>query len=416
MSARDPLDTRVFAMGESGLVAPDFPALTTAEIARVLDLPDERCDGVPGTDATGAGRTDVRGGTAAVGSPGAGPEIGSPSVGPEIGSPRAGPVIEWRSPRPLSSTARVRAGDGTRVIVKRMPSALRNLAALETEHAYMDHLRAHGIPIPRTRAVESGEFTYEIQELGVGEDRYRDEFSWSPYYSAREADAAGAALARLHRAAVGFDAPQRPPGPLRVAVCVDPIGTIEDYCAARPEVGDFLAELDWRRDWEPLTDRSRDLADRIAAVAPLWTHNDWHPTNLLWTGAEVTTVLDFGLSNRTLAVFDLATAIERFAVDWLGTGARRVHTKQLIAFLRGYNEIRSLDAIERDLLPDIFPLVHIAYELSEIDYFLTIPPRREVRAAGIAYRNYLLGRSVWAASSEGNAFTTMLRGLSVDCC
>ncbi|MEU8393499.1 hypothetical protein, partial [Micromonospora sp. NPDC048843] len=105
-----------------------------------------------------------------------------------------------------------------------------------------------------------------------------------------------------------------------------------------------------------------------------------------------------------------------FAVDWLGTGRLRVRTEQLTAFLRGYNEIRPLDAAERALLPDIFPLVHIAYELSEMDYFLTIPPRRQVSAARIAYRKHFLGRSVWAASAEGNAFTTMLRGLSIECC
>ncbi len=385
MSAREPgLDSRVFAMGENGLVAPDFPPLTTAEVARVL----AESDAVAG-DRPGLG---VR------------------------GEESGGPVVEWRSRRPLSSTARIRLPDDSRVVVKRLPSALRDPRTLAPEHAFADHLRAHGIPTPRMRALRRGEFTYEIQELGVGEDRYRDEFSWSPYHSTREAAAAGAMLARMHLAAAGFDAPERPPRPLLAAVCVDPIVTIEHYCTARPEVGRFLAELDWRRDWEPLANRSRGLENRIAALPPLWTHNDWHPTNQLWTGDEITAVLDFGLANRTLAVFDLATAIERFAVDWLATDGYRVRTEQLIAFLRGYNEIRPLDAAERALLPDIFPLVHIAYELSEMDYFLTIPPRRRVRAARIAYRNYFLGRSVWAASAEGNAFTTMLRGLSIECC
>ena len=387
MSAEDPgLDSRVFAMGESGLVAPDFPPLTTAEVARVIADSAE----VPGE------------------------WFGPVARGEESG----GPVIEWRSRRPLSSTARIRLADGTRVVVKRLPSALRDPETLAPEHAFADHLRARGIPIPRMHAVRRGEFTYEIQELGVGEDRYRDEFSWSPYHSVREAAAAGAVLARLHLAAAGFDAPERSPQPVHAAICTDPMVTIEGYCAARPDVGRFLAEMDWRRDWEPLADlaRSRDLARRIGSLPPLWTHNDWHPTNLLWTGDAVTAVLDFGLANRTLAVFDLATAVERFAVDWLAADGYRVRTEQLIAFAHGYNEIRPLDAAEWALLPDIFPLVHIAYELSEMDYFLTIPPRRQVRAARIAYRNYFLGRSVWAASAEGNAFTTMLRGLSIECC
>ncbi|MCC3317141.1 phosphotransferase enzyme family protein [Nocardia africana] len=347
----------------------------------------------------------------------------------ESGAP---PVIEWRSRRPLSSTARVRLGDGTRVVVKRMPSALRDPATLAPEHAFMNHLRAQGISIPRVRTAEHGEFTYEIQELGAGEDRYRDDFSWSPYHSVADAAAAGAMLARLHLAAVGFDAPERPPHPLLAGLCTDPAAAVDRYVAARPEVGRFLAaERDQdaaRSTAGPPPGRPRatdgpasrsELAAAVATLPPLWTHNDWHGTNLLWSDGRIATVLDFGLANRTVAVFDLATAIERFAIDWLSIaadGPAHVQTGQLAAFLRGYGEIRPLHPMEREVLPDLFPLVHIVYELSEIDYFLTIPPRRQVRNARIAYRNYFLGRSVWAASAEGKAFTTMLRRLSAECC
>lgn len=351
-------------------------------------------------------------------------------LGDLFAEPGATPVIEWRSRRPLSSTARVRLGDGTQVVVKRMPSALRDPGTLAPEHAFMNHLRAQGIPIPRVRATERGEFTYEIQELGAGEDRYRDDFSWSPYHSAADAAAAGAMLARLHLAAVGFEAPERPPHPLLAGLCTDPAATVDRYVAARPEVGRFLAA-------EPHPDAGRsqagppvdlpgatdapasELAAAVATLPPLWTHNDWHGTNLLWSDGGVTAVLDFGLANRTVAVFDLATAIERFAVDWLSIaagGPARVQAGQLGAFLRGYCEIRPLHRVEREVLPDLFPRVHIVYELSEIDYFLTIPPRRQVRNARIAYRNYFLGRSVWAASAEGKAFTTMLRRLTAECC
>ena len=55
-------------------------------------------------------------------------------------------------------------------------------------------------------------------------------------------------------------------------------------------------------------------------LAPLWTHNDWHASNLLWSSrephAEVASILDFGLSDRTSAVYDLATAIERNTIPW----------------------------------------------------------------------------------------------------
>lgn len=341
----------------------------------------------------------------------------------------AAPVIEWRSRRPLSSTARVRLSDGTRVVVKRMPSALRDPATLAPEHAFMNHLRVQGIPIPRVRTAEHGEFTYEIQELGAGEDRYRDDFSWSPYHSVADAAAAGAMLARLHLAAVGFDAPERPPHPLVAGLCTDPDAAVDRYVAARPVVGRFLAgqHPDATRAQAGLPPRSTDAAfpagskpaAAVATLPALWTHNDWHGTNLLWSDGGITSVLDFGLANRTVAVFDIATAIERFAIDWLSVaagGPARVQAAQLAAFLRGYGEIRPLHRVEREVLPDLFPLVHIVYELSEIDYFLTIPPRRQVRNARIAYRNYFLGRSVWAASAEGKAFTTMLRRLTAECC
>ncbi|MGW5516065.1 phosphotransferase enzyme family protein [Nocardia africana] len=340
----------------------------------------------------------------------------------------ATPVIEWRSRRPLSSTARVRLGDGTRVVVKRMPSSLRDPATLAPEHAFMNHLRAQGIPIPRVRTAEHGEFTYEIQELGAGEDRYRDDFSWSPYHSVADAAAAGAMLARLHLAAVGFEAPERPPHPLLAGLCTDPAAAVDRYVAARPVVGRFLAAERHPDATGPPVDRPcttdgpvspSELAAAVATLPALWTHNDWHGTNLLWSDGGITAVLDFGLANRTVAVFDLATAIERFAIDWLSIaagGPAHVRTGQLAAFLRGYGEIRPLHRMEREVLPGLFPLVHIVYELSEIDYFLTIPPRRQVRNARIAYRNYFLGRSVWAASAEGKAFTTMLRRLSAECC
>ncbi|WP_157163469.1 phosphotransferase enzyme family protein [Nocardia aobensis] len=399
----------VFAMGESGSAAPDFPPLTTGELTTLLAETAEVPRGRMGT-----ARGDI-------------------ATGAESGGAL---VIEWHSRRPLSATARVRLGDGTRVVVKRMPSALRDPGTLAPEYAFMNHLRGQGIPIPRVRSVQQhGEFTYEIQELGIGADRYRDDFSWSPYHSLADATAAGAMLARLHLAATGFEAPERPPHPLSAALCTDPIAGIERYAAHRPPVARFLAARHWRADWEPIVAQYADghtsadtapdgpavddLSAAVATLPALWTHNDWHGTNLLWSDGGIATVLDFGLANRTVAVFDIATAIERFAIDWLSVaagGPARVQAAQLAAFLRGYGEIRPLHRVERDVLPDLFPLVHIVYELSEIDYFLTIPPRRQVRNARIAYRNYFLGRSVWAASAEGKAFTTMLRRLTAECC
>ncbi|MGF6888770.1 Ser/Thr protein kinase RdoA (MazF antagonist) [Nocardia sp. GAS34] len=383
MTARDRADAGlVFGMGEARMAEPDWPPLTLDEINSVL----ADCD-------------SVSGGLAA--------------------------EIEWRSPRPLSSTVRVRLDDGARLVVKRLPVALRDADALAEEHAFMNHLRARGIPIPEVWSRTHGEFSYEFQAPGSGDDAYRGDFSWSPYRSTGHAAAAGAMLARIHCAARGFDAPSRPPLPLLSAQCTDLVPGVERHAAARPALGAFLSERDWQAELGPGVPPAVDLA----GLEPLWTHNDWHATNLLWRsdsargsagGGElaadsadaITAVFDFGLANRTTAVFDLAVAIERFAVDWIGlrdTGVARIHTDQLAAFLRGYAEIRPLALRERAVLPEIFPLAHVHYQLSEIDYFLSVLPRPGAGNADIAYRHYFLGHLRWAESERGREFLDLLR-------
>ena len=63
------------------------------------------------------------------------------------------------------------------------------------------------------------------------------------------------------------------------------------------------------------------LLPLLPALPPLWTHNDLHASNLLWSDAsddaQATAIIDFGLADRTNAVHDLAHAIERNIVEWL---------------------------------------------------------------------------------------------------
>lgn len=316
-------------------------------------------------------------------------------------------AIEWRSPRPLSSTAGVRMADGAQIVVKRLPTTLRDAAALAEEHEFMAHLRERGIPIPVVRSFTRGDFSYEIHAPGVGDDRYRGAFSWTPYTSRAAAASAASMLARLHVAAEGYDAPSRALRPLSPSLCTDLVATVERRIAVAPALAAFLADRHWRDDVEP---RRVDIAD----LEPLWTHNDWHGTNLLWQGDSVSTVIDFGLANRTTAVVDIATAIERFAVDWISLrngGPANLRIAQITAFLDAYNRIRPLTAAERAALPTVFPLVHADYALSEIDYFLTVLPRPNLENAEIAYRDYFLGHIQWLTTSQGQAFLDLLRTL-----
>ncbi|MCU1646568.1 MAG: hypothetical protein JWN03_6843 [Nocardia sp.] len=357
---------RVFGMGSDPLVGPDWPPLTGPEITTLLD---------------------------------------------------ADAVIEWRSPRPLSATAQARTASGLSVIIKRLPRTLRDATALAEEHGFMNHLRENGIPIPRVLLTrEMGEFAYEVQELGIGDDLYRGTFSWSPYQSRAQAESAGRVLARLHLAAIGYNAPPRPPRPLLASFTVfaapDPITAIEKLAAARPALTAFLDTRDWRADVErlhlPFHARLYPLLD---GVSPRWTHNDWHGTNLLWQHETPSTVIDFGLCDRTTAIHDVAIALERCAVDWISLrngGPARIQVEQVDAFLNGYESIRPLTSTESRALPDLLPLVHAEYELSEIDYFLSVIPGSNPANAEIAYNHYFLGHTAWW-STAGEPLLTHLR-------
>lgn len=333
--------------------------------------------------------------------------------------------IEWRSPRPLSTTARIRLADGRRLIVKRLPLGLRTPEALAEEHGFMDHVRERGIPVPAARtAGVRGDFVYEVQELGEGQDMYQSAFSWSPYTPSYHVGVAGVMLGRLHRAAEGYEAPTRPWRPLKSGLSVfgsaDPIAAIEQLAARRPQLGDFLAARDWRSDVErlmlPFHERLAPFRDQLA---PLWTHNDWHGTNLLWEddgyALWITSVLDFGLADRTTAAYDLAIALERFAVDWVGLrdgGPANVPKRELQSFLHGYTAIRPVSGAEFYALANLFPLCHAEYELSEIDYFLSVVPGGSEKNAEIGYRDWFLGHTEWAKSEEGQAFLGLLGGVT----
>ncbi|XUL86434.1 aminoglycoside phosphotransferase family protein [Streptomyces galilaeus] len=141
--------------------------------------------------------------------------------------------------------------------------------------------------------------------------------------AAAHAHAAGEALARLHLAAEGFDAPRRQVQPLVASFTVfastDPETELERHVEERPQLAKGLAEFPWREDTRRvLLPLYEELAPHLPGLTPLWTHNDWHASNLLWNeDGSVATALDFGMSDRTTAVHDLATAIERNAVQWL---------------------------------------------------------------------------------------------------
>jgi Ser/Thr protein kinase RdoA (MazF antagonist) len=327
--------------------------------------------------------------------------------------------LEWHSPRPLSAAAIAVFGEGS-VFIKRHPVAVRSVAQLEEEHAFMRHLRERGAPVCRVltatdgrTARTAGAFTYEIHERGAGFDLYRDAVSWSPFLERAHARAAGAALARLHASAEGFAAVPRTATLLvandRLMSAARPLEALDRWQQRRPALKNYLLEQDWERDIgaaiAPWAAGYRALRPELA---PLWTHNDWHSSNLLWSGvdamAQVTTVFDFGLCDATTAVFDLATAIERNTIPWLDIHEGRPAEADLgmvTELLAGYQRDRALTALERAALVAVLPIVHVEFALSEIDYFYGVTGSRA--NADLAYHAFLLGHCRWFESRAGRA-------------
>jgi Ser/Thr protein kinase RdoA (MazF antagonist) len=341
---------------------------------------------------------------------------------PEAGGARR---VRWRSPRPLSAAALVQAASGAELFVKRHHVSVRTARGLEEEHGFLRHLAGNGAPVVRVLAAEDGRtvaaagedgWTYEVHAVGEGDDVYRDAISWSPFLSLAHARSAGRTLAKLHAAAKGYDAPNRAVAPLIGGFTVfgdraDPVAAAGRYVGARPALAEYMSRRgDWRGEIERwhLPFHAR-LQPHLAALEPLWTHNDLHASNLLWRGDEAATVIDFNLADRAFAVHDLALAIERNAVEWVeleNKGAAAVHADAACALIAGYEQVRRLTEAERAALPELLPLCHVDFALSELDYFAGVT--RNKANADLAYR-YFVDHTAWFADGEGAGLLRRIR-------
>jgi Ser/Thr protein kinase RdoA (MazF antagonist) len=329
------------------------------------------------------------------------------------------------SPRPFAAASIVGTPRGKR-FVKRHHRSVRDAAGLVEEHDFVAHLRSHGAPVPRVlasaggaSAVEEGEWTYEVHELAAGVDVYQQALSWTPFLTAGHARSAGAALAQLHRAARGYTAPRRKPQPLVSSFTIfaagDPWPALRRYIAQRPPLAAFLSGRAWERDVAGvLLPFHAALRPLHAGLEPLWGHNDWHASNLTWSDAgpdaAAAAVIDFGLADRTSAVYDLATAIERNAIEWLGVPSgitNYVHLDHVDALLDGYESVSPLTDEQAAALPELLPLVHAEYALSEVEYFYGVLGARD--RAELAYDGYFVGHAAWFRG-DGRALIEHLRG------
>ncbi len=343
--------------------------------------------------------------------------------------PAAGQLVglRWHSPRPFSAATLVQTSRGA-FLLKRHHHSLRTPADLADEHRFIAHLDAAGVPVPEVlaagagaSAVSEGAWSYELHRKAAGLDLYRDRPSWTPFLSHDHARAAGAALARMHRAARDFPAAARRPQHLVASFTIlpaaDPLAAAEAFVEARPALAAFLSQRGWRARFAGLLDAlGEGLAGRLAHQPSLWTHNDWHPSNLLWTrDGEVRTLIDFGLATRTCALHDLATAIERTAIPWLrlrdAAADMTADAEAARALLAGYRSEMPLSRTDIETVARLLPLVHLEFALSEIDYFAAV--LADSSQATIAWEEYLVGHAEWFLSAAGRDLLRQIDAMAI---
>ncbi len=345
---------------------------------------------------------------------------------PTLGEPLA---ILTRSPRPFSAASVVRTAGGD-VFVKRHSCIVRDREGLAEEHRYMAHLASRGAAVPRVlanadgeSAIEIGPWTYEVHEVAAGVDLYVDAISWTPFFCAAHAREAGAALARLHCATELFAAPRRKVQPLVAGFTIfaseNPAAEMERYLAARPTLASHAGvRRSTAETLDLLAPFHAELRPHLPVLAPLWTHNDLHASNLLWSdvgeAAQATAIIDFGFADRTNAVHDLAQAIERNIVEWLvlvrhpGQPADvPVHFDHLNSLLAGYESVRPLSDVEAAALAPMTAFCHAEVALSEADYFLAALSSED--QARMAYDGWLVGHAQWFRGAGGALIEALRR-------
>lgn len=330
--------------------------------------------------------------------------------------------IVWHSPRPMSAATVVETTHGV-FFVKRHHQRVRNANTLAEEHRFLAHLRHRGLIVPAVIAQCDGQtvttiddWVYEVHARFSGDDLYRDTISWEPMQDVSHAHAAGVMLAKLHHAARDFHAPQRQTHILvarsELICAVDPIATLHAQLPERPALADYLQQRDWTADLNgAMSPWHARAQSQLAALPALWTHGDWHASNLSWSlenkRIEVCAVFDFGLAARNFALFDLATAIERNAIAWLALDQDAARPQIARALIAGYRQHHPLTAADIRLLAELLPLVHVDFALSEVEYYHAITGSQA--NAELAYTGFLLGHPIWFRSPAGTALLDAIR-------
>ena len=200
----------------------------------------------------------------------------------------------------------------------------------------MQHLAAHGIPVPNPVATPKGEILLKVRGKPAAlVNRLSGHSELAP--TADHCAQVGAMLARMHLA--GRDYPRHQPNLRGLPWWNDTV----------PVVLPYMDEAQAQLLRSELAYQNHVAASAAYAALPRGpVHADLFRDNVMFDQGQLSGFFDFYFAGVDTWLFDLAVCLNDWCID-LPTGAHDAERAQ--AFVAAYQSVRPLEAAERQLLP-----------------------------------------------------------------
>lgn len=222
----------------------------------------------------------------------------------------------------------------------------------------LDHLSASGCPVPRTIHDRDGAAWRMLEGKAVALIEFLPGVS-PDAPTPDQAQAAGAALAQVHKAAMSF-ARQR----------LNPLDIPYNCQVLEKTDRKAMMAID------PAMAETPAMAQRLAQNWPQnlprsVIHSDLFPDNVLMLGARVSGMIDFYFACTDAMAYDLAVAHAAWSFDPRG---ERFSPAVGRALVTGYESVRSLQAGERKALPILAQGACLRFVASRTEDWIDTPP------------------------------------------
>jgi homoserine kinase type II len=221
----------------------------------------------------------------------------------------------------------------------------------------LDHLAAHGCPVPRTIHDRSGASFRMLDGKAVALIEFLPGISVD-HPTAAQAFSVGAALAQMHLASLHFG--QSRPNTLDVAASLQTLKSCGEEPLAQidPALPDYIG-------------KAAELCDQWPSDLPRTVcHTDLFPDNILMLGDKVSALIDFYFACEDSMAYDLAVTHASWCFSKQGTSFDHAIGSAIIA---GYESQRSLSDEERAALPVLAQGACLRFVASRAEDWISTP-------------------------------------------